>query len=136
MSRGRIVVLGVMGQSPFAGVGWQVLHYLEGCRRLGYDTYYVEDTGEWPYDPVQNTITDDCRYTVGYLARLLERCELGGAWVYRNARLLFDQRKVRVDFVSLVFLGDLVSIYAAVLRGADPVAIPAIDALKAQLSAR
>src|SRR3954468_5134235 len=38
--------------------------------------------------------------------------------------------------VSLVLLGDLVSIYAAVLRGADPVDIPAIDSLKAQLSAR
>jgi glucose/mannose-6-phosphate isomerase len=38
--------------------------------------------------------------------------------------------------VSLVLLGDLVSIYAALLRGADPVDIPAIDALKASLSAR
>ncbi len=37
--------------------------------------------------------------------------------------------------VSLVLLGDLVSIYAAVLRGADPVDIPAIDSLKASLSA-
>jgi glucose/mannose-6-phosphate isomerase len=38
--------------------------------------------------------------------------------------------------MSLVLLGDLVSIYAAVLRGADPVAIPAIDSLKAALSER
>ena len=36
--------------------------------------------------------------------------------------------------VSLVLLGDLVSIYAAVLRGADPVDIPAIDGLKAALA--
>ena len=36
--------------------------------------------------------------------------------------------------VSLVLLGDLVSIYLAVLRGADPVDIPAIDALKAALA--
>ena len=35
--------------------------------------------------------------------------------------------------VSLVLLGDLVSIYAAVLRDADPVDIPAIDGLKAAL---
>ena len=38
--------------------------------------------------------------------------------------------------VSLVLLGDLVTIYAAVLRGADPVDIPAIDALKAALAER
>jgi glucose/mannose-6-phosphate isomerase len=36
--------------------------------------------------------------------------------------------------VSLVLLGDLVSLYVAVLRGADPLAIPAIDGLKAALS--
>jgi glucose/mannose-6-phosphate isomerase len=38
--------------------------------------------------------------------------------------------------VSLVLLGDLVSLYLAVLRGKDPVAIPPIDALKAALAQR
>lgn len=38
--------------------------------------------------------------------------------------------------VSLMVLGDLVSVYAAVLRDADPVDIPAIDQLKAALAAR
>jgi glucose/mannose-6-phosphate isomerase len=37
--------------------------------------------------------------------------------------------------VSLVLLGDVVSIYLAVLRGADPVHIGAIDTLKARLAA-
>jgi glucose/mannose-6-phosphate isomerase len=36
--------------------------------------------------------------------------------------------------VSLVLLGDLVSLYAAVLRGVDPVRVAAIDALKAHLA--
>jgi glucose/mannose-6-phosphate isomerase len=35
--------------------------------------------------------------------------------------------------LSLVLLGDLVSIYVAVLRGADPIDIPAIDELKAHM---
>ena len=34
--------------------------------------------------------------------------------------------------VSLVLLGDLVSLYAAVLRGADPVNVSVLDWLKAQ----
>lgn len=38
--------------------------------------------------------------------------------------------------VSLVLLGDLVSLYTAVLRGVDPVDIPAIDSIKASLSSR
>ncbi len=36
--------------------------------------------------------------------------------------------------VSLVLLGDLVTIYAAVLRSADPVDIGPLDALKAALA--
>ena len=36
--------------------------------------------------------------------------------------------------VSLVLLGDLVSLYAAVLRGADPVEIDALETLKARLA--
>jgi glucose/mannose-6-phosphate isomerase len=38
--------------------------------------------------------------------------------------------------VSLVLLGDLVSLYLAILRGVDPVAIAALDALKAELARR
>ena len=37
--------------------------------------------------------------------------------------------------MSLVLLGDVVSIYLAVLRGVDPVHIAAIDTLKARLAA-
>jgi len=51
--------MGIMGQVPFAGAAWQVLHYLQGFRRLGHDVYYVEDTRDWPYDPERNAITDD-----------------------------------------------------------------------------
>jgi glucose/mannose-6-phosphate isomerase len=38
--------------------------------------------------------------------------------------------------VSLVLLGDLVTVYSAILREADPVDIPAIDGLKRSLAAR
>lgn len=45
--------------------------------------------------------------------------------------------ETRVErLVSLILLGDLVTIYAAMLRGADPVDIPAIDSIKASLSSR
>src|SRR5262249_1656388 len=84
-SKPLVIVFGMMGRTPFAGVAWQVLHYLEGFRRLGYDVYYIEDTGDWPYDPEQNTITDDCHYTTHYIHRLLAWCGLDERWAYRAA---------------------------------------------------
>lgn len=74
--------MGIAGQSPFAGVAWQVLHYLEGFRRLGHDVYYLEDTGEWPYDPEKNSPTNDMTYTVKYLSRLMEWCQLTDRWAF------------------------------------------------------
>ena len=38
--------------------------------------------------------------------------------------------------LSLVLLGDLVSIYLAVLRGIDPSPVPVIERLKAELAPR
>src|SRR5438874_318031 len=69
----RLVVFGTIGQMPLAGVAWQVLHYLEGFRRLGFAVYYVEDTGDWPYDPDRNTITDDPTYAINYLGAVMAR---------------------------------------------------------------
>lgn len=71
-----------MGRSPFAGVAWQVLHYLEGLSRMGHDVCYIEDTGRWPYDPEQNTVTDNLKYTINYIDRLMTWCGLTDHWAY------------------------------------------------------
>lgn len=73
----RVIVLGVAGGIPVAGVAWQTLHYLEGFRRLGCDVYYVEDTGTWPYD-------GDPDHTAAYLSRLMARWGYSGRWAYRD----------------------------------------------------
>jgi hypothetical protein len=78
-----LVVLGILGVAPFAGVAWQVLHYLEGFWRLGYEVYYVEDSGIWPYDPEQRTVTSDCCYTVNYIAELMDWWGHPDRWAYR-----------------------------------------------------
>src|SRR5215468_10247421 len=79
----RLILLGMVGRTPFAGVAWQALHYLEALRRVGCDVYYVEDTGDWPYDAEKDTVTDDCTYTAGFLARLMEWCGFEDHWAYR-----------------------------------------------------
>jgi hypothetical protein len=78
-----VVVLGMMGRMPVAGVTWQVLQYLEGFRRLGFAVHYVEDTGEWSYDPDRNTISDDPSYAVGTIGALMARHGLADRWAYR-----------------------------------------------------
>ena len=77
-----MVVLGILGRTPFAGVAWQVLHYLEGLNRMGHDVCYIEDTGRWPFDPEQNVTTDKLDYTLNYIARLMTWCGLTDRWAY------------------------------------------------------
>jgi glucose/mannose-6-phosphate isomerase len=55
-----------------------------------------------------------------------------GAAVVERVRARGETRLERL--VSLVLLGDLVSLYIAVLRGVDPVSVRVIDLLKERLS--
>ena len=79
----RIVILGMMGRCPFAGQTWLYLNWLVGLHRLGHEVWYVEDDSVWPYDPVQNTITDDCSYAVRHIEACMERVGMGGRWAFR-----------------------------------------------------
>ena len=84
----RLVIMGILGRTPLAGVSWQVLHFLEGFRRLGYDVYYIEDTGGWAYNPLQKTYDDEseytsnCQYAVNYMAKLMSSFGLQNRWAY------------------------------------------------------
>jgi hypothetical protein len=80
-----LIVTGGLGNMPFAGVAWQVLHYLEGFRRLGHRVFYLEDTGAWPFDPVRGVVSEDAGPALAYLRRMLERVQLDDAWAYRDA---------------------------------------------------
>jgi hypothetical protein len=85
LSKPTVVILGILGRTPFAGIAWQVMHFVEGFRRAGFDTYYVEDTGTWPYDRERNVVTDDCSFIVGYIAQIMERCGMEDRWAYQAA---------------------------------------------------
>jgi len=81
----RIVVLGMMGRLPFGGHSWVFINWLRGFQRLGHEVWYAEDDSAWPYDPEQNTVTDDCSYAVDHVASSLERIGLGDRWAFRLA---------------------------------------------------
>jgi hypothetical protein len=83
MTKLRLVVLGMMGRSPFGGQTWLYLNWLRGLAALGHEVWYVEDDSVWPYDPEQQTVTDDCRYAVRHVAQSMERVGLGDRWAFR-----------------------------------------------------
>jgi hypothetical protein len=78
----KIAVLGFMANCPIAGVIWQHIHYIVGLQRLGHEVYYIEDTSRYPYDPVQQTPTDDYSYAAGILGRLAEEFGFKDRWAF------------------------------------------------------
>lgn len=140
-ARPRLVVLGILGQMPLAGVIWQVLHYLEGFRRLDFDVYYVEDTGNWPYDPEQNTVTDNCAYAVNLIGQLMSAYGWSDRWAYRlgaqgnrtfglsesQLTQLFEQADVLVNVTgSTVLRPEHLQVPVRVYLETDPV-LPQIE---------
>jgi hypothetical protein len=72
----------MVGQYPLAGIAWQALHYLKGFQALGWDVYYVEDSGAPPYDPSAGGVTGKCDYAVRYLAEVMHRGGFADRWAY------------------------------------------------------
>ncbi len=63
----RVVVTGLVATYPVGGVAWDYLQYVQGFRALGCEVTYLEDTGQWLYDPAAQTFTDDVRANARYL---------------------------------------------------------------------
>ena len=82
--KGKIIVFGILFWYPLAGVTYQFLHYLIALRRLGYDPYYIEDSGRWIYDPNLNDISPDASGNIKAVAPVLEAHGFGGRWGFRG----------------------------------------------------
>ena len=80
----RILFAGIIARYPFGGVTWCSLMYLLGLRALGHDVWYIEDTGECVYDPVQNTRATNPEYGTTYINNALEPFGLGDRWTFVN----------------------------------------------------
>jgi len=84
MKRGRVLVTGMMFYRPVAGVVYQVLHYLLGLERLGYDAYYVELADWWTLDPRTGEISADPSGSVEVVKPIMERYGFGNRWALRS----------------------------------------------------
>ncbi len=78
------MITGMACHLPMPGVVYQVLHYLIGLRRLGYDAYYVEDSVRWVYDFEIDDVTLDATKNVGIVAALLEANGFSEQWAFRG----------------------------------------------------
>jgi len=83
-SKGKIIVFGILFWYPLAGVTYQFLHYLIGLRRLGYDPYYIEDSGRWIYDPRINEFSPDATNNLQAIVPVLEAHGFGDRWAFRG----------------------------------------------------
>lgn len=78
----RIIVSGLIAQYPLGGMAWHYLQYLVGLSRLGHDVYYLEDSGQYPYNPHEQGLAKSCGFNVSYLSQMLTQYELGDRWAY------------------------------------------------------
>lgn len=82
-TRGKIILLHFAGQMPLAGIAWQAAHYLFALKKLGYEVWYIEDSGADPYDPRVESVVPNCDYNFAYLRRVMEQFGFGERWAYR-----------------------------------------------------
>src|SRR5437899_3081179 len=84
ISKGKIIVFGILFWYPLAGVTYQFLHYLIGLRRLGYDPYYIEDSSRWVYDPTTNDLSPDASRNLNSVVPILEAHGFSDKWAFRG----------------------------------------------------
>lgn len=83
-TKGKIIVFGILMWYPLAGVTFQFLQYMLGLRRLGYDPYYIEDSGRWIYDPRLNDLSPDATGNLAAVVPALEAHGFGDRWAFRG----------------------------------------------------
>jgi hypothetical protein len=81
LAKPKIVILGSMCEEPVGGVVWQVLHYLLGLERLGFEAYYVESRGNWLPHPVDASV--DPEFPRVMVGEVMRRFGFADRWVCR-----------------------------------------------------
>lgn len=80
----RIILCGYIVGYPLGGMTWHHLNYILGMEQLGHEVVFYEDSGQWlwPYNPVNNTSSEDPSYGIDYLNRTFAEEGVRGRWCY------------------------------------------------------
>ena len=83
----RAIVTGMIATYPVGGVAWDYGQYALGLEDLGFEVYYLEDTGGQTYDPLNREYGDDSTYGVQFLRNSLAQLSpsLAERWHFRDA---------------------------------------------------
>ena len=60
----RAIVTGMIATYPVGGVVWDYGQYAVGLERLGFEVYYLEDTGGMTYNPQLRRYVEDPSFGV------------------------------------------------------------------------
>jgi hypothetical protein len=74
-----------MCRLPVAGVVWQILHYMIGLERLGFDPYFIEWHGNWVEDPAPARAAAQQRRVV--VADVMGAFGFGERWACRAEQI-------------------------------------------------
>jgi hypothetical protein len=101
----RAVVTGYIATFPVGGVFWDYVQYALGLERLGWEVWYLEDSGTYPYVMAgEEGVTDDWAAAAGYLRDALGAVSptLGERWCLRATEddTLGVERDELVDLVA------------------------------------
>jgi hypothetical protein len=98
----RAVVAGGIATFPVGGVAWDYGQYAVGLERLGFEVYYLEDTGLVAYDAPRREYSEDPTYGIEFLQRSLATLSpsLADRWHVRTA----DGRTYGMDPANLTEL--------------------------------
>jgi GT2 family glycosyltransferase len=84
MARDKVVVLGMMTKMPVAGAVWQIVHYLLGLKRLGFDAYYVEAHARTPSMLMADDSSDGSEAAARFISAVMRRFDLGeDRWAFQ-----------------------------------------------------
>src|SRR3954465_15756551 len=85
----RAIVTGMIATYPVGGVAWDYGQCLLGLERLGFEVYYLEDTGlpSYTYNPAIGGYEEDCSQGVQFLQESLALLSppLARRWHFRAA---------------------------------------------------
>jgi len=82
----KAIVTGMVATYPVGGVAWDYGQYALGLERLGFDVYYLEDTGLESYDPEARAYGSAYEYGLAFLQQSLAELSptLGRRWHART----------------------------------------------------
>ncbi len=82
----KAIVTGMIASYPVGGVLWDYGQYALGLEQLGFEVFYLEDTGWQTYDPRKGEYGEDCSYAVEFLPKALGALSptLAKRWRFRN----------------------------------------------------